>query len=117
MIERLIACCGISCNECPAFIATMNSDEDAKAKVAEEWSKQYDVNLKAEDINCKGCISRIEPVFAHCKVCEIRKCVMDKDLFNCAECDVYPCSNISKFHEMVPEAKVTLDVIHEERKN
>ena len=49
-------------------------------------------------------------------VCEIRNCAMAKDNLNCGECDVYPCGKISKFHEMVPEAKITLDVIHEERK-
>ena len=116
-MERLIACCGISCHECPAYIATMNNDDNARAKVAKNWSKQYNSDIKPEDINCKGCVSRVEPIFAHCKVCDMRNCALGKDLMNCGECGVYPCEIISKFHEMVPEAKVTLDVVHEEKSN
>ena len=39
-MEEIVAYCGLVCNECPAYEATQKNDNDARAKVAEEWSKQ-----------------------------------------------------------------------------
>jgi hypothetical protein len=53
-------------------------------------------------------------VFQHCTVCEIRKCGMDQEVVNCAHCDEYACDKLTKFFEMVPDAKKTLDEIRQE---
>ena len=113
-MDRMIACCGISCNECPALLATRNRDDEAREKISKEWSKAYGADLKPDDINCKGCLSATEPQFQYCKVCEIRKCAREKEILNCAYCDDYACEKLEKFFKMAPEAKITLDVIHEE---
>ncbi len=110
-MTELIAFCGIPCHECGAYLATKNKDDNKRAEVAELWSKEYKADLKPEDINCEGCISRSDNVFNYTKICEIRKCGMEKGVENCAYCDDYACEKLEKFFEMVPDAKNRLDEI------
>ena len=110
-MEKMIACCGIGCHECGAFIATKSNDDQKRKEVAAEWSKMYNSDIKPEDIYCDGCISEGEYHFNYCNVCEIRKCARAKDVKNCAYCDDYACEILSKFFQMVPAAEKTLSEI------
>ena len=110
-MNEVIAYCGLSCHECGAYIATVNNDDKKRQEVATLWSKEFNTDIKPEDINCVGCLSTSERVFGHCKVCEIRKCGIEKEIINCAYCDDYGCERLTKFFEMVPDAKKTLDGI------
>jgi hypothetical protein len=56
-MKEMVAYCGLVCTECPTYQATQKNDNNARAKIAEAWSKQFKVNLKAEDINCDGCLA------------------------------------------------------------
>jgi hypothetical protein len=107
----MTAFCGITCSECGAFIATQNDDNEKRAEVAQLWSKQHNVELKPEDINCDGCISDSDRRMGYCQVCEIRKCGKQKNLQNCACCDEYACDKLEGFLKMVPDAKKHLDDI------
>lgn len=111
---KMIAFCGITCSECPAYIATQKDDDKMRAETAKKWSEQFKSTIKPGDINCDGCISNSERLFNYCKVCEIRKCGKEKDVKNCGYCKEYPCTKLTEFFKMVPEAKKTLDEI---RKN
>ena len=108
-MAEMIAYCGLECHECPALLATRADDDAKRAEVAVMWSKEFDADIKAEDINCVGCLSEGEVVFSHCHVCEIRKCGMGKGVANCAYCDDYACDKLTEFFAMVPEAKARLD--------
>lgn len=110
-MNEMVAFCGLLCNECGAFIATRDDDNEKRAEVAQLWSKQYSVDIKPEDINCDGCISDSERLFSHCRVCEIRKCGKQKNIENCAYCDEYACEKLEKFFQVVPDAKKRLDEI------
>lgn len=114
-MERMIAFCGTVCTECPAFLATERDDDDGRKKTAELWSKQYNADIKPEDINCKGCISEGGLIFGYCNVCEIRECGREHGLRNCAYCDEYVCEKLDKFFEIAPEGKATLDEIKKGR--
>ncbi|MCD4655999.1 MAG: DUF3795 domain-containing protein [Planctomycetes bacterium] len=111
--NEIISFCGIVCSQCEAYIATMKDDDELRQKTAEHWSKTYGADIKAEHINCRGCLSTEEPLFSHCKVCEYRLCGIDKGVENCAHCNEYPCEKLAKFHGMVPQCKETLDKIKE----
>jgi hypothetical protein len=113
-VEKMIAFCGLGCSECPAYIATQKDDDEERKKVAETWSKQFKVELKPTDINCDGCISDSDRLLGHAKVCEIRKCGLEKKVPNCAHCDEYACDKLTEFFKMAPQAKSTLDEV---RKN
>jgi hypothetical protein len=110
-MEKIVSICGLLCSDCGAFIATINDDGEKRREVAELWSKEYNANIKAEDINCESCLSDSENVFSHPKVCEIRKCGKEKAVVNCAHCSEYACELLGKFFKMVPEAKQRLDKI------
>jgi hypothetical protein len=107
--KDMIACCGLDCEECGAFIATRNNDDRHRAKVAEEWSKLYGASLKPEQINCTGCRSR-GVKFHYCdNMCEVRKCAMGKGLENCASCDAFACSQLEEIFRRAPQARETLE--------
>jgi len=110
-MEKMIAFCGITCTECPAFLATQKDDDNKRRKVAELWSKEFNAQFKPEDINCDGCLSENERLFSYCKVCEIRKCGQERGVKNCAYCNDYACEKLSKFFDMASDAKTTLEEI------
>ena len=114
IMDKMIAFCGLNCTECPAFIATQKDDDKKRERVAKIWSKEFNSEIKPEDINCGGCLVESDLLFSHCKVCEIRKCGREKEVKNCAYCDVYVCEKLTKFFDMAPDAKITLSEI---RKN
>jgi hypothetical protein len=113
-MDKIIAFCGLTCTECLAFIATQKDDDKEREKVAKVWSKEFNSEIKPEDINCDGCLVESDRLFSHCKVCEIRKCGQEKEVKNCAYCDDYTCEKLTKFFDMAPEAKTALAEI---RKN
>jgi hypothetical protein len=113
-MNDLVSRCGLKCNECGAYLATINNDDTKRKEVAAEWSKRYEADIKTEDINCEGCLSGGENVFDHCNVCEIRKCCIERKVINCAHCNDYACDKINNFFKMVPDVKNTLNEI---RKN
>jgi hypothetical protein len=110
-MQEMVAYCGIVCTECPAYKATRANDNKARAKIAEEWSKEYQHPFKAEDINCNGCLAVGDVHVGYCNVCEIRRCGSDRDVPNCAYCVDYPCDKLSNFHVRVGEAKAKLESI------
>lgn len=110
-MEKIIAACGIVCSECPAYIATLNDDEEMRKKTAEDWSKAFGVTLAAKDICCDGCMEEGGKYFAHCFECEIRKCVLEKGILNCAHCEDYACEKVEGIFKMVPQAKEELEAL------
>jgi hypothetical protein len=110
-MDEMVSFCGLLCNECGAFIATKNNDNEKRAEVAQLWSKQHNMEFKPEDINCDSCLSDGERLFSHCKVCEIRKCGRQKGVVNCGYCDEYACEKLAQLFQMVPDAKKRLDQI------
>jgi len=110
-MEKMIAVCGIKCNECPAFLATQENDYLKRKEVAEMWSKEFQASFQPEDINCDGCTTGQDRLFSHCRVCEIRKCGREKQLKNCAYCDEYICSKLNELFRMIPQGKAVLDEI------
>jgi hypothetical protein len=110
-MDRIIAVCGLTCSDCPAYKATVNDDDQERKQVAETWSKQYGVDLKPEDINCDGCTVVEGSHFGYCGKCEIRACGLGRKVQNCAHCPEYACEKLEKFFEMAPQARETLDPI------
>lgn len=109
-MDKMIAYCGLECSKCPASIARKENNDELRKKTAEEWSKQFNAEMKPEDINCDGCITDGEHI-NYCNICEIRKCGIEKKVQNCAYCDDYICEKLEKWFKNVPDAKTTLEEI------
>jgi hypothetical protein len=108
-MEKLIACCGLNCATCDARIATINNDDELRKATVEKWRVAYNAaDLSYEMINCTGC--REEGVkFAHCAVCEIKKCVSAKEFGTCGDCtEMETCTIVAGVHKYVPEAITNL---------
>jgi len=105
----MIAYCGLDCSKCEGYLATQSNDNDRRAKVAKQWSAQYNADIKPEHINCDGCRSESQKFFYCSNICEIRKCCIEKDIANCAACDMYACDKLKEFFELAPEANIALD--------
>lgn len=114
---KMLAMCGLDCAACPAFIAHKTDDQALRTKTAAEWSKQFNVTIKPEDVNCVGCLKTEGPHIGHCAECEIRKCGLAKGVKNCALCADYPCEKIAGFLANVPPAKANLEELRRARQS
>lgn len=110
-MEEIVAYCGIVCTECPAYIATQNDDAQGLKRTAEKWSKQFQSEIKPEDIICDGCPPGHTRYCSHCAECEIRACAIGMGVLNCAYCDDYGCEKLTSFQQFAPEAKAKLEEI------
>jgi hypothetical protein len=112
-MNEMVAFCGLDCLQCGAFLATRDDDDDMRKEVAELWSEEFEADIRAQDINCDGCISEGGIHFGHCDICEIRICGKEKGIVSCAYCKDYACTMLSEFFAVVPESKTRLDRIRE----
>lgn len=85
-MNELIAYCGLDCEKCDAYIATLHDDNELRAKTAELWSKLNGAEITAEMINCVGCRTEgVKTPFCD-MICPIRKCAGCKELTTCGDC-------------------------------
>lgn len=112
-MDRIIAYCGLLCNECAAYRATQADDDALREKVASEWSEAYGCQLGKDDINCDGCLGTSGKRIGHCEECPMRLCAMERSVDNCAHCPDYACEPLKGFFNHAPEAKKTLDGVRD----
>ncbi len=107
MMADLLAYCGILCSECPAYKATVANNDDMRRQTANEWSVMYSADISPEQVNCLGCKSELR--FAHCGMCEIRKCALVKKLDNCGLCASFACELLDPVFKSSPEIRDRLE--------
>jgi hypothetical protein len=114
MQKKMVAFCGITCNDCRTFIATQRNDRKLKEEVAKAWSTEKET-LKPEDIDCDGCMATGRRLFKFCATCEVRRCGYEKGVENCAYCREFPCVKLTSFwkSEGATKSKTTLEEIRE----
>jgi len=110
-MDKIIGACGLVCSDCPGYLATQANDAAKIAEVAAMWSKEFDSEIKPDDVWCDGCMTDAERKCSHCAECDVRACVVGRGLANCAYCDDYGCETITRFFDFVPPAKEQLDAI------
>ena len=91
-----IAYCGLDCERCEAYIATLNDDDDLRMKVAKEWSELNGVEITPEMINCQGCrADGLKTPFCE-SLCQIRQCAMGKRYETCGSCgEMTVCTKVA----------------------
>lgn len=115
-METIIAYCGLTCVNCPIYLATFELDklrqQTMRQSIAEQCNTLYGMNLQPEDISdCDGCKATTGRIFLGCLNCEIRKCASPKSIENCAYCDDYACENLKKHFSADPTAQKRLEEI------
>ncbi|PKQ62322.1 hypothetical protein BZG02_13515 [Labilibaculum filiforme] len=88
--KKLTAPCGLACWACNYY------KDNITAELAENTAVM--IGMTAEEVACEGCRSErgcaFEMPLTGGKGCVTKKCVEDKGLHNCSECNVFPCENL-----------------------
>ena len=100
-----IACCGLDCEQCDAYIATLHDDQALREKTAKLWAELNHAPILPEHINCEGCrVNGAKTVFCE-HMCEIRKCALKKGVSTCGDCpELETCPTIGEILENNPSA-------------
>ncbi len=104
-MKDLIGYCGLDCEKCDAYLATINNDQALREKTAKLWAELNNAPILPEHINCNGCrVDGVKTVFCE-NMCEIRKCAMKKGMATCGECpDLATCSTVGTITANNPSA-------------
>lgn len=108
-MNKMIAYCGLDCEKCEAYKATVNNDNDLRKKVADKWSKLNNVTITPEMINCLGCRKNgVKTPYCE-SLCPIRQCSMKKEYETCGDCDSFlSCEKVGMIIGNNEEAKKNL---------
>ena len=104
-MKKMIAYCGLDCEKCDAYLATINNDQALREKTAELWSKWNHVTILPEEIHCKGCrVGGVKTVYCD-KLCPIRQCALKKGVNTCGDCaELEKCQTVGKVISNNPTA-------------
>ncbi len=54
-MNKMIAFCGLDCEKCDAYLATVTNDNALREKTAKLWAEMNNAPITPEMINCMGC--------------------------------------------------------------
>lgn len=104
-MNKMIAYCGLDCEKCDAYLATINDDQELRKKTAKLWAKLNNAPILPEYINCQGCrADGIKTVFCN-SICGIRQCALKKGVDTCGDCSYLErCPTVREILENNPSA-------------
>lgn len=104
-IKPLIAYCGLNCEKCDAYLATLNNDQTLREKTAKLWAELNQAPILPEHINCEGCrVEGVKTVYCE-KLCSIRQCAIKKGVATCGDCqELDHCQTLRTFIDNNPDA-------------
>ena len=103
--REMIAYCGLDCEKCDAYLATINDDQELRKKTAKLWTELNNAPILPEHINCQGCrVEGIKTVFCS-SMCDIRQCALKKSVATCSDCSALEsCPTVGIILENNPSA-------------
>ena len=103
-MRNMIAYCGLDCEKCDAYLATIKDDQTLREKTAKLWAELNNAPILPEHINCQGCrVDGIKTVFCD-SLCEIRQCALKKGVTTCGDCpDMETCQTVGMIISNNPE--------------
>ncbi len=109
-MKKSIAYCGLDCEKCDAYIATVNNDDTLREKTAKLWSEINHAPITAGMINCMGCRTNGVKTPYCDGMCEIRKCAVKKGVETCGDCpELERCGTVGAVLENSTEARKNLN--------
>ena len=108
-MKKMIAYCGLDCEKCDAYLATLHDDQALREKTAKAWSELNQVPILPEHIHCQGCrADGIKTVFCE-RLCQIRQCALKKGMETCGDCEeLEKCPTVGAILSHNPEAMANL---------
>ena len=110
-MKELIGYCGLDCEKCDAYLATINDDQQLRIKTAKLWAELNNAPILPEHINCDGCRARGRKTVFCDSLCAIRQCALKKDVPSCGDCpDVSKCELVAAIIKDNSDARKNLGV-------
>ena len=108
-MKNMIGYCGLDCEKCDAYLATINDDQALREKTAKLWAELNQAPILPEHIHCQGCrVDGVKTIFCD-KLCAIRQCALEKGMATCGNCaDLESCSTVRAILENDPSALANL---------
>ena len=104
-----IAYCGLDCEQCDAYIATLHDDQALREKTAKLWAELNHAPILPEHIHCQGCrADGTKTVFCE-QLCAVRRCARQKGVDTCGNCpEMETCPTVGAIFTNNPQAKENL---------
>ena len=108
-MRDMIAYCGLDCEKCDAYLATINNDQVLREKTAKLWAELNNAPILPEQINCEGCrVNGMKTVYCD-HLCPIRQCALKKGVTTCGDCPGFEeCQRIGQIITNNPAARENL---------
>ncbi len=105
-MREMIGYCGLDCEKCDAYLATINNDQALREKTAKLWAELNNAPILPEHINCEGCrVDVVKTVYCD-SLCAIRKCARKKGVTTCGDCsELENCQTVEMILSENPEAR------------
>lgn len=104
-MKEMIAYCGLDCEKCDAYLATIHDDQTLRKKTASLWAELNQAPILPEHIHCFGCRGDgIKTVFCD-RICGIRRCALEKGIATCGVCpNLERCPTVGEILKKNPSA-------------
>ena len=104
-MRDIIAYCGLNCEKCDAYIATINDDLALREKTAKLWAELNQAPILPEHINCEGCRADGRKTVYCESLCAIRQCAVKKGVTTCGDCpELESCQTVGMILSNNPAA-------------
>ena len=109
MSREMIAYCGLDCEKCDAYLATVRDDQALREKTARLWAELNRAPILPEHIRCEGCrADGAKTVYCE-TLCGIRRCALEKGVMTCGGCpDMETCRTVGAVLSNCPDARKNL---------
>ncbi|HIT34584.1 MAG TPA: DUF3795 domain-containing protein [Candidatus Faecousia intestinigallinarum] len=85
-MKNPIAYCGLNCEACDAYLATVHDDQALREKTAKLWARLNHAPILPEHICCDGCRGDGRKTVYCQEMCAIRRCAVEKGIRTCGDC-------------------------------
>ena len=108
-MRTMIAYCGLDCEKCDAYLATIHNDQALREKTAKLWTELNQVQILPEEINCEGCRADGKKTVYCESLCQIRQCALKKGVDTCGVCpEMETCPTVGAILGNNPQARKNL---------
>ena len=108
-MKPMLAYCGLDCEACDAYLATIHDDQALREKTAKLWTEWNQTLILPEQINCEGCRgSGVKTIYCD-SLCPIRQCALGKGVTTCGDCpELETCPKVGAILSNNPDARENL---------
>lgn len=108
-MEDRIGCCGLDCEKCDAYLATVHDDQALREKTAALWAELNHAPILPEHISCEGCRRNGRKTVYCAHMCQIRRCAMERGVPTCGSCpELERCQTVGEVLAHRPDALANL---------